>query len=414
MNDKTTEKDNPRPSGESTAATGDGTKDSGPGFQKKRGGMIKRMVIMLVLVGLLFGGIFGFKFLVGRMIKKAMSANKQPPVTVSTVKAEYQTWLPQLQATGSTRAVQGVDVTTEIAGMVASLNFKSGEEVKKGQILVRLNADADIAQLHALQAQAELARTNLERDRRQFEIKAISRATLDSAVSDLKNKQALVNQQAAVVAKKTIRAPFTGRLGISTVNPGQYLNPGNMIVTLQDIQSILVDFLVPQGEIARLTVGQPVKITTDAYPGREFEGKITVINPVVDPQTRNIQVEAALGNPEGLLLPGMFVAVDIRVDQPQQYLTLPQTSVAYNPYGDTIYIIESKGKGPEGQPRLVARQTFVTLGETRGDQVAVLKGLEEGEQVVSAGQQKLKNGSPVVINNRIQPSNQKAPQPPDE
>jgi membrane fusion protein (multidrug efflux system) len=383
------------------------------GFLKKNRRLIKRMVIMLVLVGLLFGGIFGFKLFTARMIQKAMSAYRQPPVTISTVKAGYQTWLPRLQATGTTRAVRGVDVTTEIPGLVVSLNFKSGEEVKNGQILVRLNADADMARLHALQAEAELARTNLDRDRQQFAVKAISRETLDIAVSDLKNKEALVGQQAAVVAKKTIRAPFAGRLGISTVNPGQYLNPGNKIVTLQDIRSILVDFLVPQDEISRLTVGQPVKATTDTYPGREFEGKTTVISPAVDPRTRNIQIEASIDNPEGMLLPGMFVVVDIQIDQPKQYLTLPQTAVASNPYGDTVYIIESKGKDSEGQPLLVARRTFVTLGETRGDQVAVLKGIEEGDQVVSAGQQKLKNGSPVAINNQIQPSNQKAPQPQD-
>jgi len=384
-----------------------------PGFWKKHGGLIKRMMIMLVLMGLLFGGIFGFKVFTAHMIQKAMSANKQPPVTVSVTKAEYQMWQPHLQAVGTTRAVRGVDVTTEISGIVVSMNFKSGEEVKKDQILIHLNADADLAQLHSLQAEAELAQSNLNRDRQQFTIKAISRATLDIAVADLKNKEAQVDQQQAMLAKKTIRAPFAGRLGITFVNPGQYLNPGEKIVTLQDIRSLLVDFLVPQKVISHLHTGQTVTVRTDTYKGRVFKGLITVINPKVDPQTRNIQLEAAIDNSEGDLLPGMFVSLEIQLDQPQNYLTLPQTAITYNPYGETVYLIESSDQGPGVQPRLTVRQTFVTIGETRGDQVAVLKGLKEGERVVTAGQNKLKNGSPVIINNRIQPSNEKAPEPTD-
>ncbi len=375
--------------------------------------MIKRMVIMLVCVGLLFAGIFGVKVFTGRMVRQAMRANRQPPVAVAAMKAAYQTWRPHFQAVGTTRAVQGGDVTTEIAGLVASLNFKSGEVVKRNQILVQLNADADIALLYSLQAEAELARTTFERDKQEFAAKAISQATLDVAAADLKNKDAKVAQQAALVAKKTVKAPFDGRLGITFVNPGQYLNPGDKIVTLQAIHSILVDFLVPQNEIARFTLGQTVEITTDTYPDRTFEGKISVINPVVDPRTRNIQIEAAVDNSTGELLPGMFVSVDVQVGRPERHLTLPQTAVSYNAYGDTVYIIASKGKGPEGRPRLVAKQTFVTLGETRGDQVAILKGIEEGDRVVTAGQLKLKNGSPVVINNQIRPSNEQAPEPSD-
>ncbi len=375
--------------------------------------MIKRMLIMLVCVGLLFAGIFGFKVFTAQKVRKAMSAKRPPPVAVSAMKAEYQTWQPRVQAVGTTRALHGVDVTTEIAGIVLSVNFKSGEDVKKDQVLVQLNADADIALLHSLQAEAELARTTFERDKRQFAIEAISEATLDVDAADLKSKNARVAQQAAVVAKKTVKAPFGGRLGITFVNPGQYLNPGDKIVTLQAIRSILVDFLVPQKEIASITIGETVEVTIDAYPGHMFTGQISVINPAVDPQSRNVQIEAAVDNPKGELLPGMFVSVDVQVGPPKRHLTLPQTAVSYNPYGDTVYIIESKGKGPDGQPILVAKQTFVTLGATRGDQVAILKGIEEGELVVTAGQLKLRSGSPVVINNQIQPSNEKAPEPSD-
>jgi membrane fusion protein (multidrug efflux system) len=384
-----------------------------PGFWEKHGGMIKRMVIMLICVGLLFGGIFGYKVFVARKIREFMSTSRQPPVTISAMKANVQTWQPQLQAVGTTRAMSGVDVTTEIAGLVLSLNFKSGEDVKKDQTLVQLNADADIALLHSLQAEADLARKTYARDKQQFAIEAISQATLDIAAADLKSKVARVAQQEALVEKKTVKAPFGGRAGITFVNPGQYLNPGDKIVTLQDIRSILVDFYVPQKEIARFTIGQTVEVTTDAYPDRTFEGKITVINPMVDPQTRNIQIEAAIDNLKRELLPGMFVSLVIQIGRPERYLTLPQTAIAYNPYGDTVFVIRSEGTGPDGKPMLVAKQTFVTLGDTRGDQVAVIKGIEEGDRIVTAGQLKLKNGSPVVINNQIQPANEKAPEPSD-
>ena len=384
-----------------------------PSFWEKRGAMIKRMVIMLVCIGLLFGGIFGYKLLVAKKIREFMSNNRQPPVTISAMKAEYQMWQPQLQAVGTTRALRGVDVTTEIAGLVLSLNFKSGEDVKKDQTLVQLNADADIALLHSLQAEADLARKTYERDKQQFAIEAISQATLDIAAADLKSKQARVSQQSAFVAKKTVKAPFGGRAGITFVNPGQYLNPGDKIVTLQDIRSILVDFYMPQKDIASITIGQTVEVTTDSYAGRTFEGKISVINPIVDPQTRNIQIEAAIDNSERKLLPGMFVSVVIQLGRPERYLTLPQTAIAYHPYGDTVFVIRSEGTGPEGQLMHVAKQTFVTLGDTRGDQVAVVKGIEEGDRIVTAGQLKLKNGSPVIVNNQIQPANEKAPEPSD-
>jgi membrane fusion protein (multidrug efflux system) len=256
MNEKTTIKDR----GVRRSPNGHG---QAPSFWERHGPMIKRMVIMLVCIGVLFGGIFGFKAYTARMTQKAMSGSRQPPVTVSAMKAEYRTWQPHLEAVGTTRAARGVDVTTEIPGLVLSLNLKSGEDVKKDQILVQLNADADIALLHSLEAEAELARTTFLRDKEQFAIKAISRATLDVAAADLKSKDAQVAQQAALVAKKTVRAPFSGRVGITFVNPGQYLNPGDKIVTLQAIHSILVDFFVPQKEIARFTIGQKVEIATD-------------------------------------------------------------------------------------------------------------------------------------------------------
>ena len=375
--------------------------------------MKKRMVIMLVIVTALFGGLFGFKLFQASMMKKYMSF-QMPPATVTGLKAEYQPWQPQVKAVGSLRAVRGVDVSSEISGLVRSVHFLSGDRVEEGQVLVELNADADIAQLHAYQAAADLANTTYERDKKQFEIQAVSKATLDSEAADLRSKRAQVAQQQAVVDKKTIRAPFSGRLGISTVNRGQYVNPGDKIVTLQELNPLLVDFYLPQQQLSQIALGQTVVVTTDTYPGRTFTGKITVISPKVDPDTRNFQVEATLANPKHALLPGMYATVEVQAGAVQRYLTLPQTAVTYNPYGDTIFIVQEKGTGKDGKPLLTAQQSFVTVGPTRGDQVAILSGVKEGDTVVTSGQLKLRNGSAVVINNKVQPENEEAPKTVDQ
>jgi membrane fusion protein (multidrug efflux system) len=376
--------------------------------------MAKRMLIMLIGVGLLFGGIFAYKAFVSYKMKKSMSAAQAPPVTVSAIKAEYVPWQPQLKAVGSLRAVRGVDVTSEIAGLVQTIHFKSGDEVAAGQLLVQLNADSDMALLHSLEAAADLANTVYERDKKQFEVQAVSKATLDADAADLKVKRAQVAQQAAIVEKKSIRAPFAGRLGISTVNPGQYINPGDKVVTLQSLDQIYTDFYLPQQELSRISLRQPVVVTADTYPGRTFSGKITAVNPKVDSDTRNFQVEATITNPRHELLPGMYASVEVKAGVVQRYLTLPQTAVTFNPYGETVFIVEESGKGLDGKPLLIVRQTFVTVGPTRGDQIAVLKGINEGDTVVTSGQLKLKNGSRVIINNQVQPSNEAAPRPPDE
>ena len=373
--------------------------------------MTKRMVIMLAVVGLLFGGIFGYKAFTGIMMKKYMSAGGIPPVTVSTIHATNEAWQPQFKAVGSLRAVRGVDLASEISGLVRSVHFKSGDEVKAGQLLVQLNADPDIAQLHALEAEADLAEITYERDKKQIEAQAISQSTLDSASADLKSKQAQVTQQAAVVAKKTISAPFAGRLGISSVNPGQYVNSGEKIVTLQSLDSIFIDFSLPQQELSRVSRGQTAVVFIDAYPGKTFTGKITAINPKVDPDSRNVQVEAVIANPGRELLPGMYATLEVLYGAAQHYLTLPRTAVTFNPYGETVYLVEEKGTDKAGKKTLTVRQTFVTLGPARGDQVAVLSGVKEGDQVVTSGQLKIKNNSAVIINNQVQPLNDAAPKP---
>ncbi|MEW9583629.1 efflux RND transporter periplasmic adaptor subunit [Paraburkholderia sp. DGU8] len=377
--------------------------------------MAKRMVIMLICVGLLLAALVGFNLLRTHMFAKFMAANTAPPATVSAVVAGYQSWQPQLAAVGSLRAVRGVDVTTEVAGLVREVAFRSGQETRAGQVLIRLNADSDVALLQSLQAAAELAQTVYQRDKAQYDIQAIAKAQLDADAADLKGKKAQVAQQVALLEKKTIRAPFAGRLGITLINPGQYLNPGDAIVTLQAIDPIYADFSVPQQQLGQLRIGAPVVVDTNAYSGQTFAGKIQSVSPKVDSTTRNVQVEASVDNRERKLLPGMYANVKIDSGPQQRYLTLPQTAIAYNPYGATVFIVKP-GTQPNAQGKTlpVAQQVFVTPGPTRGDQVAILKGVSAGTQVVTSGQLKLKNGTPLIINNSVQPADNPNPAPQEQ
>ncbi len=375
--------------------------------------MTKKMIIMLAAVAVVFGGVFGYHAFAEKMNKKYLSRGF-PPVVVTAIKAELAPWQPEVTAVGSLRAFRGVDVTSEIDGMVRTVRFRPGEEVGEGQVLVELNTDADIAQLEALEAAADLSNTTYERDKKQLEIESVSQATVDADAADLRTKRAQVAEQRAIVEKKTIKAPFAGKLGISTVNPGQYVKAGDKLVTLQSLDSLLVDFYVPQQQLSQVAIGQGINVTTDSFPGKTFTGKVTAINPKVDPDTRNAEIEATVVNPGHRLLPGMYGTVAVKAGAVRRYLTVPQTAVTYNPYGETVFIVQESGTGPDGKPLLTAKQTFVTTGETRGDQVAVLSGIAEGERVVTSGQLKLRNGSPVVINDKVQPSNEAAPKPVDQ
>lgn len=363
---------------------------------------------MLASMVILYGVIFGYKLIKGYMIQKFMRAAGNQTVTVSTSQAAYQMWQPSIKASGSIRAVQGIDVTSEIAGLVRSVHFSSGTFVKSGDLLVKLNDEEEIAQLQALKSIAELAKITYERDREQLSIKAISQAVLDGDLADLKTKEAQAAAQAALVSKKNIIAPFDGSLGISTVNPGTYINPGDKIVTLQSLDPIYVDFAVPQQILVQLAKKQKVYIKTDTYPGHVFTGEISTIDPKIDLATRNGQVEATVSNSDKQLLPGMFVELTIHVGEERRYLTLPQTAISFNPYGEIVYIVTQEKKDTKNEkskPILTVKQSFVTVGESRGDQIAVLTGLNEGDEVVTSGQLKLRNGSQVSINNTIQPNN---------
>lgn len=357
----------------------------------------RRMLIMLLVVGAIFGGIFGFQSFKAHKIREYLAANRQPPATVTATAAEDKSWQPRLRAVGSLRAVQGVDVASEVVGIVKRVNFKSGDSVKAGDVLVQLDAAADRARLRALRAAAALARTTYRRAREQLTVQAVSQATVDAAAADLKAKQAQADQQAALLEEKTVRAPFAGRLGISAVNVGEYIKPGAQIVTLQALDPVYVDFYVPQQQFGQIALGQALDALADTYPGRHFTGRVTAINARVDAATRNIKIEGRIDNPKGLLLPGMYVQVNVLTGAPQEFLTLPRTAISFNPYGDTVFVVEHKGKGAGGKPSLVAEQRFVTTAQTRPGEVAVVKGVAPGELVVTSGQLKLRNGSPVVI-----------------
>jgi membrane fusion protein, multidrug efflux system len=372
--------------------------------------MTKRLIVVLGAAVFLLAALVGFNMFKAKMIAQFRAQNAAPPQTVTTMVASFSDWQPEVTSVGSMRAFRGVDVTTEVAGLVRKVNFQSGEDARNGVVLVELNADSDIAQLHALEAAADLSQTTYNRDKVQFEAQAISQATLDSDAADLKNRRAQAEAQAALVAKKTLRAPFAGRLGITTLNPGQYLNPGDKVVTLQAIDPILVDFRVPQQQLARIAIGQTVHITTDAFPNEVFEGKITALDPRIDTSSRNFQVEASVMNSSRKLLPGMFARVAVQSGQVQHYLTLPQTAITYNPYGATVFVAQ---KSKDGKA-LVGQQVFVTVGGTRGDQAAVLTGIKEGDQVVTSGQLKLKNGTPLNVDNSVLPKDDPHPTPQEE
>lgn len=373
--------------------------------------MFRRMFIMLLLVGLVLGGVFAFKAFQNKMIKQYMGAMGKAPQTVSSTIATMQKWNSKIEAVGTLRAVRGVDISTEVAGVVEAIYFNSGDEVQAGALLVKLRADDDVAALGSLQADADIAEITYQRDLRQLREKAVSQATVDADAATLEKAKALVAEQKAKIEKKYIRAPFAGRLGLSLIDLGQYVSPGTVMVTLQALDPIYFDFFLPQQELANIKIGQTVKVTNDLYPDKIFVGKIWAINSKVDSSTRNIQVRSALDNPDNILLPGMYGVISIDLGVVNKYITVPQTAITYNPYGNTVFVVKNNGKDKDGKVQLSAEQKFVTLGPTRGDQVAILSGIEVGDKIVTSGQIKLQNGTAILINNTVLPANDSNPKP---
>ena len=377
-------------------------------------GTTKRMVIMLLLAALVFGGIYAFQQFRNKMIQQAIRGQASPPQSVSTTVAQTSTWQPLVEAVGNLRASNGTSLAAEVSGIVTAIHFDSGAMVKTGQLILELNAAPLKAQLEQLKAAARLAKQNYDRDLAQLKIQAVSQAAVDIAAANLKSALAQVTMQESIIAQKSIHAPFAGQLGIRQVDLGQYLAPGTTLVNLQKLDPMYLDFTVPQAQIDLVHVGDNVTVQTNAFPNKVFTGTISAIEPQVDISTRNLKVRASLANPKGELLPGLFATARVKRGEEKQYVTVPNSAIAYNPYGSTVFIVKNEGKGADGKPKLVAAQRFVTTGLTRGDQVAVLSGLQMGEVVVTSGQLKLRNGTPVIVNNSVQPSNHPNPEVKDE
>lgn len=365
----------------------------------------KRMIVMILAVGLLLGLLVGFNIFKNVMIGRALQGGQEPPQTVTTTQVHQERWQPTLAAVGTLRAIHGADLAFEVPGVVVKVEAAAGAQVRPGQQLVSLNDDVEQAQYRALQAAADLAKLSFRRAKEQLAARTISPADYDGMEADLKAKEAAAQSELALVAKKHLIAPFAGRVGIITTSEGAYVTPGIAVVSVQQLDQVYVDFALPQREVASVKPGQKVDLSLDAYANRVFTGKVTAVNPKVDGGTRNLQVEATFANPGRALVPGMFASVSMEVGTPQSYLTLPQTAVTYNPYGSVVFLAV---QGPGG---LKAQQVFVTTGPTRGDQVAILKGLEAGAQVVTSGGLKLRNGTPLVVDNKVQPASDPHPAP---
>jgi membrane fusion protein (multidrug efflux system) len=343
----------------------------------------------------------------------AMAAHPfaMPPETVTTAVAAEQEWTPAIEAVGSLAPVQGVTLAAEMDGKVVGIAFDSGAAVKAGDVLVQLDVATEQAQLRSAEAAAELARLNLGRSRQLLESHTISQSEFDSADAQCKQALAQADNIRSIIEKKTIRAPFSGRAGIREVNLGQIVRAGDPIVSLQSLDPIYANFTVPEQDFSQLAPGLPVEVRTDALPGQVVTGRITAINPDIDNATRNFRVQTTLANPGQRLRPGMFIDASVLLAREERVLVIPATAVLYAPYGDSVFVVEERKDGIDGRRDKVLRQQFVRLGDRRGDFVAVTGGLKAGEEVVSTGVFKLRNGSPVMVNNALSPRFQLAPKP---
>lgn len=371
--------------------------------------MKKPMTIMLIGLAILFGAVFALKMVINHIIHNKIHEITSAKPYVSAAKANTTLWQHEIKVVGSSRTTKGVYVTTELGGMIREVYVKPGSYVEKGTLLAQLDIDPDVAKLRELEAQATVAAITYHRNQKQYKIGGVSKETVDRNEADFKGSAALVAEQQGIIAKKTIRAPFSGRLGICLVYPGQFLNPGDKIVALETLKPIYIDFYLPQQEIPRIEIDQPVTVGLDTYPEHDFIGKITTINPIVDSNIRNVEVEATLENEDEKILPGMFVYVHIKTGKPTPYITLPQMAVSFNPYGAVVFKLTKTNEKSKGLTVWRAQQSFVETGESRGNQISILKGIKPGEVIVTSGQLKIKNGSLVVLNNSIQPPNDAHP-----
>ena len=373
--------------------------------------MAKRMILMLGVVVILVTTLGFIKF---RQIQSAVhaAAFQPPPEAVTTIVAQQEQWPATLNVIGSMEAVQGVTVSADLPGTVAKIDFDSGKPVHAGDVLVELDTRQERAQLAALEAQRDLAHINFGRTQQLANEGVISRADYDRATAEQRQTEANVAEVRATIERKTIRAPFSGILGIRKVNLGQYLAGGGPVVALQSLNPIYVDFGVPQQVAGHVQVGRALRVTAEQLPGQVFTGRVTAIDSIIDEGTRNFQVQATLSNPQGKLRPGMFVQVDLALGAGRPAITLPASAISYAPYGDSVFIVTDL-KDQKGQAYRGVRQQFVKVQGSRGDQVAVISGVNPGDEVVTSGVFKLRNGAAVQVNNKIKPGNSPAPKPED-
>jgi membrane fusion protein (multidrug efflux system) len=356
--------------------------------------VIKRLVIVLLALAVVFGGVFGWKMFVGMKMAE-MFARPRPPAVVASAKVDERNWQPYLTAVGSVVARHGVEVSSQIDGQIKHINFASGQKVAKGEVLVQLDDSVDRASLKGLIADEQLAAVEFRRQARLIKQRSTSQADYDQAQASLNKAKALVAAEQARIEHLAVRAPFSGVLGIRQVNLGEYLKAGAPVVALQALDPVYVDFTLPERYLSQLSVQQQIRVQVPAYPKRTFAGKITAISSRIDSATRNVQVRATLANPDQVLRPGMFAQLRVVLPERSHILTVPRTAITYNPYGNSVFLIEHKGN------QLIVQRRQVDTGEVRDGRVEIVKGLKVGEEVVAAGQLKLRNGQPVKINNTV-------------
>ncbi len=373
--------------------------------------MAKRMLVMLGLAAVLLTGLGFLKF---KQVQSAVqaAAYQPPPEAVTSIVVKREQWPATTAVIGTMEAVQGVMVSADLPGTVDRINFDSGKAVREGDVLVELDTRQERAQLASLEAQRDLAKVNFARMEQLVKQGVISRMEYDQATASQRQTEANVGEIRATIQRKTIRAPFSGVLGIRKVNLGQYLSAGSAIVQLQALNPIYVNFGLPQQALGQVRVGRNLRVTSEDLVGKAFTGRVTALDSVVDQATRNVQVQATLANPEGKLHPGMFVQVEVVQGESRPVITLPASAISYAPYGDSVFVITDL-KDPKGQTYRGVRQQFVKLEGSRGDQVAVISGLNPGDEVVTSGVFKLRNGAAVQVNNKVQPGNNPAPKPED-
>jgi membrane fusion protein, multidrug efflux system len=383
-----------------------------PLFSMKK--FIVTILLMLVVVLAIYFGLGYAKFtqIMGFAQMAKSGAFLPPPTAVTTTVAEKSQWQPTLETIGTVTAINGVTISTDLAGIVSKIAFESGSQVKAGDLLVQLNTDQEQAQLAQAEAQRDWTQITLTRNQELVAKKTVSQSDFDSATAQFHQAQATVDQFKALIARKTLRAPFAGVVGIRQINLGQYLNTGDAVVTLQSFDPIYVNFSLPQQNLSQLTVGQSVEINMDAYADKVFPGKVTAINSLVDQNSRNVQIQATLPNSETQLRPGMYAKVKVVLPEAQEVVAIPSSSIHYAPYGDSVFIV-SDLKSDDGKTFKGVKEQFVKLGQSKGDLTAIVSGLKPGDEVVTSGVFRLRSGEAIIVNNKATPGSQTSPTPSD-